>query len=169
MIRRLVAALLLASACLYGGVAELERFIEDEVADASPPSVSLAVLLGDEIIYEKSFGFNDPDREHATTPHSVYNLYSLSKIVTATAVMQLVEKGRIALDDPLRRYFPRFKTFYRDQAYDITVAELLNHSSGVTDRSGDYRHLFSDARYEMLIARAAAPNTPTANISSSAT
>ncbi|MDX1296593.1 MAG: serine hydrolase domain-containing protein, partial [Sulfurimonadaceae bacterium] len=135
---------------LHAGIAELEQFIASEVADGSPPSASVAVLHGDEVIYEKGFGYNDPDRRFPTTAQSVYNLYSLSKIVTATAVMQLVESGELELDDTLRSYFPRFRTLYEGEERNITVKQLLMHSAGVTDRSGDYRHMFDDDYFETL-------------------
>jgi len=148
--KRIVAALLGGSLLLHAGTAELERFIEGEIASQTPPSASVAVLYGDRVVYEKSFGANDAPRRHPTTPQSIYNLYSLSKIVTATAVMQLVESGRVELDAPVSRYFPRFVTRYDGAERPVTVKELLMHASGVTDRSGDYRHMFDDARYAWM-------------------
>ncbi len=156
--RRLLAACL-AGTCLqlHAGVGELERFFQEATASDAPPSVSLAVLHGSEIVYERGFGFNDRGRNHPTTAQSVYNLYSLSKIVTATVVMELAGEGRIDLDAPIQRYFPRFRTFYEAAPREITVAQLLSHSAGVTDRSGDYRHLFDDARDARLRAEGGTP------------
>ena len=151
------ALVLLGSLALHASSAALERFVADAVEAGAPPSASVAVLHGTEVIYEKSFGYNDPDRAHATTPRSVYNLYSLSKIVTATVVMQLVEKGKIDLDAPISRYFPRFRTQFGGEARPVTVKELLMHCSGVTDRSGDYRHLFDDTRYALLLEQGETP------------
>ncbi len=144
---------------LHAGIPELEQFIASAVSEGTPPSASVAVLHGDEVIYEKSFGYNDPDRRFPTTEQSVYNLYSLSKIVTATAVMQLAENGQVGLDDTLRSHFPRFRTLYEGEERNITVKQLLMHSAGVTDRSGDYRHMFDDGYFEALKDSGEEPET----------
>ena len=149
--------LIIWSLALHASSESLERFIAEAVAKDAPPSASVAIVYGTDLIFEKSFGFNDAEHRYATTPQSVYNLYSLSKIVTATVVMQLAEKGKVDLDAPLTRYFPRFKTYYEGTLRQITVKELLMHCSGVTDRSGDYRHLFDDGRYAMLLEQGATP------------
>lgn len=152
MMRLFAAVLVTGLLNLYAGMAALERFIASEVADETPPSASVAVLRGSEIVYEQSFGYNDPDHRYATTPQSIYNLYSLSKIVTATAVMRLAQSNTIALDDPVALYFPRFLTRYEGNNRPVTIKQLLMHTSGVTDRSGDYRHMFDDMRYAMMKA-----------------
>ncbi len=146
---------LLASLCvcaLYAGIAEFEAFVKDEVSSKTPPSAAVAVLHGNEIIYEKAFGFDDAQQERPSSVHSVYHLFSLSKIITATVMLQLVEEGRIALDAKLSTYFPRFKARYEGKDVDVTLQQLLSHSSGITDSGGNISYMFNDARYEQMLS-----------------
>lgn len=76
-------------------------------------------------VYQKSFGYFDRANRVVHSDTTRFNLASVSKPFTAIAVLQLVEKGKIALDEPLRRYFDDF-------AYpDITIRHLLNQTSGL--------------------------------------
>ena len=132
---------------LWSGVADFEQFIQEEVQDESPPSASFAILKGDEIIYESSFGYNDANQSQATSLESVYHVYSLTKILAATLAMQLVDEGVIHLDDPVEKYLHRFRAKYDDQNVTVTILNLLNHSSGISDRSSEVRPLTDDNYY----------------------
>jgi CubicO group peptidase (beta-lactamase class C family) len=78
-----------------------------------------------EIIYQKAFGFADKKNNIPLTDTTSFQLASVSKVITATAVMLLVEKGLIKLDDSFASYFPEFP-------YEkITIKHLLSHRSGL--------------------------------------
>ncbi len=132
---------------LFGGVESFERFVREEINDQTPPSASFAILKGDKILYESSFGFNDSARKQATSLESVYHVFSLTKILAATVTMQLVNEGVLSLDDPVQKYLPRFKAMYEDKEVTVTVLNLLNHSSGINDRSSEVRPLTDDNYY----------------------
>ena len=136
-----------ASLQLYANVAQFEQFIYDETEDDAPPSASFAIVKGDTIIYERSSGFNDANRSQSTSLESVYHVYSLTKILAATLAMQLVDEGVIALDDPIGKYLPRFQAKYDDKSVTVTILNLLNHSSGISDRSSEVRPLTDDNYY----------------------
>ena len=68
----------------------------------------------------------------AVTPRSLFHMASITKPFVATAVMQLVEKGRMRLDAPLTTYLPYFK-MADPRAQTITIAQLLSHTSGMPD------------------------------------
>jgi len=138
---------LLVSLNLVAGVADFENFVSAETADGTPPSVSFAVLRGDEIIYESSFGFNDAKQTKPTSIESVYHVYSLTKILAATLAMQLIHEKVIAFDEPIQKYLPRFRAQYDNQDVNVTILNLLNHSSGINDRSTDVRALTDDTYY----------------------
>ena len=144
---RLLLGLLLFSLPLLATVADFEAFVREETLDQSPPSASFAILKGDEIRYERSFGYNDAHQMQATSLESVYHVYSLSKILTATLAMQLLDEGVFALDDPIQKYLPRFAAKYDGKDVNITILNLLNHSSGISDRSSEVRPLSDDAYY----------------------
>ncbi|MEN0056387.1 MAG: serine hydrolase [Mucilaginibacter sp.] len=85
------------------------------------------VLVADQgqVIYKKSFGYADIANKILNTDHSAFFLASVSKTITSTAVLQLVQKNKIRLDNPLKKYFPQFPY------PDITVRNLLSHTSGL--------------------------------------
>ncbi len=86
---------------------------------------SVIVAKDAEVIYQKAFGFADKEKNVPLTDTTAFQLASVSKVVTATAVMLLVEKGLIKLDDTFASYFPEFP-------YPaITVKHLLSHRSGL--------------------------------------
>lgn len=80
------------------------------------------------IIYQNSFGFQDIARAIRNRDETLFCLASVSKTITATAVLQLVEKGKLRLDDPLVKYLPEFPY------HGITIRHLLSHTSGLPDK-----------------------------------
>ena len=144
--KTLVTLFLLLSS-LQAGVVDFEHYLHSEVEDKTPPSASFAILKGDKIIYERSFGFNDANASQRTSLESVYHVYSLTKILAATLAMQLVDEGVIHLDDPVQKYLPRFRAKYDDKNVTVTILNLLNHSSGISDRSSEVRPLTDDNYY----------------------
>ena len=98
----------------------------------SVPSVSVALARGDRILWEESFGYADVERRAKATPHTMYSLASISKPITATALMMLVERGRVALDQPANRYLGAAKLrAYEGSADSATVRRLLTHTAGL--------------------------------------
>ncbi len=91
------------------------------------------VLVDDqEIAYARGFGYADRERLAPTTTDTVYTVSSLTKLFTATAVMQLVEEGKVDLDAPVSRYLPEFQIKNRFPGSDpITVRMLMTHHSGL--------------------------------------
>lgn len=79
------------------------------------------------IIYKKSFGFADVKEKRSNTESSAFELASITKPITATAVLQLKDKGKFRLDDTVAKYFPEL-------SYpEITIRQLLSHTSGLPD------------------------------------
>lgn len=79
------------------------------------------------VIYEKSNGFADFVTQIPNTTQSKYNLASISKIITSTVILQLMEKGKLKLEDPIVHFFPEFPYAA------ITIRHLLSHTSGLPD------------------------------------
>lgn len=86
---------------------------------------SVIVAKDAEVIYQKAFGFADKEKNVPLTDTTSFQLASVSKVITATAVMLLIEKGLIKLDDTFASYFPEFPYS------TITVKHLLSHRSGL--------------------------------------
>ena len=96
------------------------------------PSVSIAVAQHGKIIWEESFGWADIGKRLPATPNTLYSMASISKPITATGVMTLVQHGHIALDHPANDYLGRGKiTGYAGDARDATVARVMSHTAGL--------------------------------------
>ncbi len=84
------------------------------------------------VVYEKGFGVQSLKGKDPTTPRSLFHMASITKPFVATAVMQLVEKGRMSLDAPITTYLPYFE-IADPRAKTITVRQMLTHTSGMPD------------------------------------
>jgi CubicO group peptidase (beta-lactamase class C family) len=103
--------------------------------------VSVAILKNERLVYAQGFGIAD-DSLHRVNPGSLFRLASVSKLITAVAIMKLAEEGRLSLDDHVFGPDGILKSPLLDQVadkriYDITVRHLLAHSGGWTQRAGD--------------------------------
>src|SRR5689334_13732493 len=79
--------------------AELEAYLDRLVASGNPPGLSVIVVRKDQIVYSNAFGYADGPQKIKATPETVYHWWSMTKIPTAVAVMQLQEQGRLNIDD----------------------------------------------------------------------
>jgi len=108
----------------------VDSIIQHAIADGSIPGAVLVVGHNRAVIYRKAYGERalEPKREPMTL-ETVFDLASLTKVVaTTTAVMQLVEQGKIRMNDPVAKYLPEFAQNGKE---DITVRQLLTHYSGL--------------------------------------
>jgi CubicO group peptidase (beta-lactamase class C family) len=110
-------------------VEEFETYVNSFVG-TKPPGLSIAIALGEDVLYEQGFGLADGPRGIPATPDTVYHWASVNKTVTATAIMQLRERGLIDLDAPVSDYLDYFPTQY---PVPITVRHMLTHSTGLPE------------------------------------
>ena len=106
---------------------EVERYLDEESAYKGFQGVAL-VAQGNEIKFAKAYGNADYDDNIVNKVNTRFAIASNTKQFTAVAIMQLMEDGKINLDDTIDKYFPKFK--YANQ---ITVRELLQMRSGLVD------------------------------------
>jgi CubicO group peptidase (beta-lactamase class C family) len=98
----------------------------------SVPSVSVAVARGKTIIWEEAFGWADRERMIKATPNTMYSLASISKPMTATGLMTLVERGLVDLDRPANDYLGAGKlTGLAGDAAGATVRRVMSHTAGL--------------------------------------
>ena len=115
-------------------VGELEKYLKQVVAAQHPPGLSVAVVKDGELVYANGFGVADGPRNVKVTRDTVYHWWSMTKIPTAVAVMQLNERGLLDIDDPISNYLPFFKVAYKGtEQENISIRLVLNHSSGLPD------------------------------------
>jgi CubicO group peptidase (beta-lactamase class C family)/D-alanyl-D-alanine dipeptidase len=122
---------LTASAALPVGVREkLAAAIEHELAAKQIPAMSIAIVDGDRIVWEAGFGLARPREQRRADEHTVYRVGSVSKLFADIAAMQLVEQGKLKLDEPLTTYLPDFRP--RDPfEVPLTLRQLMSHRSGL--------------------------------------
>jgi len=106
--------------------------IMEAVTNAEVPSMSVAVAKDGKVIWEESFGWANREKMIKATPHTMYSMASISKPITTTGLMILVEKGLVDLDEPVDTYIaPAALTAHEGDAADATVTHILNHTSGL--------------------------------------
>jgi CubicO group peptidase (beta-lactamase class C family) len=115
--------------------AEIETFVQDEMAEQRIPGLALGIVEGDRIRYMRGFGTAD-DSGREVTPQTPFIIGSVSKSFTALAVMQLVEANKVELAAPVQRYLPWFRVADEKASAEITVRHLLNQTSGLSTKTG---------------------------------
>ncbi|GAA3638911.1 serine hydrolase domain-containing protein [Microlunatus ginsengisoli] len=124
-------------------IARIETYLADQVAERGVPGMEYALVRGDTVIALNAIGVAD-GAGRKLTPQTPMLLASLSKNLTATAVMQLVEAGKIRLDAAVTTYLPWFRTADPAVSATITVAQLLHHTSGMPTTSPSQNGLLGD-------------------------
>ena len=117
-------------------VKEIEALINAEMARQKIPGMSVALVVGGRMVWSNGYGLSDVENNVPAKASTVYRLASVSKPITATAVMQLVERGRIDLDAPVQKYCPAFPL----KQWPVTTRQVLGHLSGI-------RHYKSDEEF----------------------
>lgn len=112
--------------------ATIERYVTDYARRAGYPGVAVVITRNDRVVLAAGYGRDSAGA--AMTARTPMPAASVSKSFTALAVLRLVEAGRVRLDSPVREHLPEFRI--ADPRGDrITVRHLLNHTSGISDRS----------------------------------
>jgi len=113
--------------------------LEAGVAAGKIPGGLFLVAKGGQVVNITTVGTEGPGDADPVTPETIFRVYSMTKPIVSVATMQLVEDGRIGLDDPISKYIPEFanpkvlvgKGETRPAAREITVRDLLSHKSGL--------------------------------------
>lgn len=110
----------------------LDLWIEEQVAFQQLPGLAIGIVYDGELIWTKGYGYSDVASKTPTTPATLYRIGSITKLFTATAVMQLRDAGKLRLDDPVAQHLPWFKIQSAfEEAPEITVRHLLTHTAGL--------------------------------------
>jgi CubicO group peptidase (beta-lactamase class C family) len=117
----------------FTGAADLDSYLQRLVATGSPPSVSAVVVRDGQTLYANAFGFAYRPAQTPATVETVDKWWSVTKVATAVAVLQLAEQGRLQLDQPVPELLPSFRVEPEARASEVTVADLLNHSAGLSN------------------------------------
>jgi len=129
-------------------LAEATALLKQYVADRKIAGAVAGVARGGKLAYLEAVGVQDLASRAPMTDRSLFRIYSMTKSITAVAVMMLQEEGRFRLDDPVSKYLPEFKNVsvatseggVRPPSREMTIEDLLIHTSGLNHRtSEEYR------------------------------
>ena len=108
--------------------------IRSKMQERKVPSIAVAVAQGDKILWEQGFGWADREKRIPADENTMYSLASISKPLTATALMTLVSAGKVDLDRPINDYLGTVKLHARvGNVQDATVRRVANHTSGLPE------------------------------------
>jgi CubicO group peptidase (beta-lactamase class C family) len=113
-------------------IAQIDEIVRQTMTDYPLPGMQLCVVKDGRMVYHKGFGLADVDADRPVTPQSLLTQGSVTKTLTAAAIMKLAEAGAIDLEAPVTLYLPDF-TMADERYKDITVDMLLSHRSGLPD------------------------------------
>ena len=132
--RARVAGSLLLSLFLFGAKlgaqppeARAAEYLDQLWRTSGVPSIAITVAHQRQVVFSRGIGFADLDNMVPATPSTVYNVGSVSKVMAAVAVMQLVEQGKIGLDDPIRKFVPGFPQ--KDTPITLSTAAKITTKS----------------------------------------
>jgi CubicO group peptidase (beta-lactamase class C family) len=117
-------------------LAALDAYVDHHRRRLLMPGVMLAVVAGGRLVHTRGFGHARPDGG-PPTPQTPFYIGSVTKSLTALAVMQLVEAGKIELGASVQHYLPWFRVADAGAAARITVRHLLHHTSGLPGLAGE--------------------------------
>ena len=146
-----LASLLLGGVVAQGqtlsskGVEEIDALLQRAVQQGTVPGVVAIVASKDKILYQHAYGLRDVKGQKPMQENSIFRIASMTKPVTSAAILQLVEQGKLRLDDPVSKYIPSFANrevvasftppdgtlTTRKAAGEVLIRHLLTHTSGL--------------------------------------
>lgn len=129
--------------------AKVNEFIKSEMQKQRVPGVSLAVVKNGQVVLAKGYGLANVEHQVLVKPETIFQSGSMGKQFAATAVMLLVEEGKINLDEKIGKYLGEVPDSWKN----ITVRHLLTHTSGLGDYPANYdlRHDYTEAEILKLV------------------
>jgi CubicO group peptidase (beta-lactamase class C family) len=124
---------------------DVDDYVRSRMQKLKIPGLSLAVVRDGKIVKAEGYGMANLELQVPATPHSVYEIGSLSKQFTATVVMMLVEEGKLTLEGTISSFLPGLPPGWRE----VTLRQLLTHTSGIPDFEtvigyDSYRNIYTD-------------------------
>jgi CubicO group peptidase (beta-lactamase class C family) len=114
-------------------------WLEGQMVSKHWTGVALGVVSDQELVWAEGFGYANVARKTPVTAQTKFRMASHSKLFTATAIMMLREQGKLRLDDPVSKHLPWFRPQPADpDDPEITIEELLTHSSGLSREAGPH-------------------------------
>ena len=150
---RVLVVSLLSSAALAQSSDKVDDYVQGVMKERKIPGIALLVVQDNKVVLSKGYGFSNVELQVPVKPETVFQSGSMGKQFTATAVMMLVEEGKVGLEDPLTKYFPEAPAAWKN----VTVRQLLSHTGGFTDYPEKFDFRRDRTENEILKAIEAVP------------
>ena len=139
----------------------IDDYVQAQLQKQHVPGLALGVVQNGKFVKEKGYGLADIERNVPVTTDTVFEIGSITKQFTATAIMMLVDQGKIGLDDKISRYREGLPEAWRT----VTIRQLLSHTSGIPDYEaimgyGSYRNIMTADQVIALAASKPLDFTP---------
>lgn len=133
----------------------IEKLYRETAEKRHFPGLSFGIVVDGKLVYSGAVGYTDVSKKTPATPQSLFRIASMTKSITAMAILKLRDEGKLRLDDPAEQYIPELKAhkYLTADAPRITVRNLLTHSAGFPEDNpwGDRQLADSDADLLKLI------------------
>ena len=148
----IVALMVVQSGCQALAVDQtdvVDNYVRAEMTKQRIPGLAMLVSRGGQVIRAQGYGLANVELQVPVKPETIFQSGSVGKQFTATAVMMLVEEGKIGLGDNLTKYFPDAPPSWKK----VTISELLSHTAGFTDypKSFDMRRDYTEAEQLKIV------------------
>lgn len=137
---------LAASNLQVSDFAEIDAYVQKEIKSARIPGLAYGIVKGDKIVHLQAYGINELTGQ-SITPQTPFLIGSVGKVITSLAIQQLISAGKVELDGPVQRYIPWFRLADEDAAKQITIRQLLTHTSGLSKGDGVNPKYYQNDRY----------------------
>ena len=130
----------------------IDDYVKAEMEKRKIPGLSIAVMKDGQIVKAQGYGFSNIEHQVPAKPETIYQSGSVGKQFTATAVMMLVEEGKVNLDDPITKFFPEGPEAWKA----VKVRHLLSHTGGISNKLYDQLNMREDISEEEILKKIAA-------------
>ena len=120
--------------CSRVSAESVDEYVKTEMAEQHIPGLSLSVVRDGRIVFAKTYGMANLEFSAPATGDTEFAIASMTKSITASAIMLLVQDGKLRLDDPITKFFDGLPESWRT----ITIRHLLSHTSGIKDHYRDF-------------------------------
>lgn len=127
----------------------IDNFVKEELATRRIPGISISVMKNGVIVKAQGYGYSNLEHMVPAKPETIYQSGSIGKQFTATAVMILVEEGRVGLDDPITKYFPDGPDSWKN----VKVRHLLSHTGGISNKLYDEINMREDYSEDQILKK----------------
>lgn len=141
ILHRLILALILITLLSAGSIAQsdpIDKFIRSEMEKHHIPGISLVIVKKNKVVKTANYGLANVELNVPVSSNTSFEIASMTKQFTAAAVLLLVQDGNVGLDDTITKYLEGLPDNWRN----ITVRQLLNHTSGLRDDWDDTNNFF---------------------------